>query len=157
MRIVVGADHGGFALKEHVRSALEAQGHEVHDVGTTSDDAVDYPAFAATAARMVSSGAAERGVLVCGSGNGVAIAANKIHGVRAVNAHDPQEAELARRHNAINVLTLAGRTLQDAEADAILAAFLDTEAEGGRHARRVEQIGELEETVPAGPGTIVRR
>ncbi len=157
MRIVVGADHGGFALKEHVRATLEAEGHDVHDVGTTSDDAVDYPGFAAAAARMVSSGAAERGVLVCGSGNGVAITANKIHGVRAVNAHDATEAELARRHNAINVLTLAGRTLQSAQADEIVAAFLGTEAEGGRHARRVEQIGELEDAAPASPGTIVRR
>ncbi len=144
MRIVVGADHGGFELKEHVRDALAAQGHEVTDVGTFTGESVDYPPFAERAARMVAAGEAERGILVCGSGNGVAIVANKVAGIRAVNAHDAHEAEMARRHNDINVVTLSGAALAPDEANAIVAAFLETAAEGGRHARRVGQIGELE-------------
>ena len=144
MKIAVGSDHAGFALKKHVSAALSAAGHEVVDVGTTSTESVDYPRFAADAARLVASGAADRAVLACGSGNGVAIAANKIDGIRAVNAHDPDEAEMARRHNDINVVTLSGGRLSPQEADAIVARFLSTEREGGRHARRVDQIGELE-------------
>lgn len=144
MRIAVGSDHAGFALKEHVRLALAAAGHEVIDVGTAGDESVDYPAFAADAARLVAAGEADRAVLACGSGNGVAIAANKIHGIRAVNAHDADEAELARRHNDINVVTLSGSRLDPGQADAIVARFLQTGAEGGRHARRVDQIGDLE-------------
>ncbi len=144
MRIAVGSDHAGFALKEHVRIALSAEGHEIVDVGTTSEESVDYPGFAADAARLVAAGDADRAVLVCGSGNGVAIAANKIAGIRAVNAHDADEAEMARRHNDINVVTLSGARLAPQEADGIVARFLATDAEGGRHARRVDQIGDLE-------------
>ncbi len=144
MRIAVGSDHAGFALKEHVRLALAAAGHDVVDVGTTSGESVDYPGFAADAARLVAAGEAERAVLVCGSGNGVAIAANKIAGIRAVNAHDADEAEMARRHNDINVVTLSGARLAPEEADGIVARFLATDHEGGRHARRVDQIGDLE-------------
>jgi ribose 5-phosphate isomerase B len=140
MRIVIGADHGGFELKEHVRDLLAAQGHEVTDVGAFTAESVDYPPIAERAARMVASGEAERGILVCGSGNGVAIVANKVPGVRAVNAHDVDETLLARQHNAINVLTLGGRRITAAQAEPIVAAFLDTEAEGGRHERRVAQI-----------------
>ena len=144
MRIAVGSDHAGFALKEHVRIALSADGHEVVDVGTASEESVDYPGFAADAARLVAAGDTDRAVLVCGSGNGVAIAANKIAGVRAVNAHDADEAEMARRHNDINVVTLSGARLAPEEADGIVARFLATAHEGGRHARRVDQIGDLE-------------
>ena len=144
MRIAVGSDHAGFALKEHVRATLAAGGHDVVDVGTHTADSVDYPGFAADAARLVAAGDADRAVLACGSGNGVAIVANKVEGIRAVNAHDAQEAEMARRHNDINVVTLSGAALAPGEADAIVEAFLQTAAEGGRHARRVGQIGELE-------------
>jgi ribose 5-phosphate isomerase B len=144
VRIAVGSDHAGFALKESVRAALAAGGHAVVDVGTHSPDSVDYPGFAADAARLVAAGEADRAVLACGSGNGVAIVANKVAGIRAVNAHDAGEAEMARRHNDINVVTLSGAALGADEANAIVAAFLDTAAEGGRHARRVGQIGELE-------------
>jgi ribose 5-phosphate isomerase B len=144
MKIAVGSDHAGFALKEHVRATLSAAGHEVVDVGTTSADSADYPGFAADAARLVAAGDAERAILACGSGNGVAIAANKIAGIRAVNAHDAQEAEMARRHNDINVLTLSGARLDGAVADGVVEAFLGTAAEGGRHARRVAQIGDIE-------------
>ncbi|MCD6726687.1 MAG: ribose 5-phosphate isomerase B [Solirubrobacteraceae bacterium] len=144
MRIVLGSDHAGFALKEQVKAALLAAGHEVTDVGTASGESVDYPGFAASAARLVSRGAADRGVLACGSGNGVAIAANKIAGIRAINARDAHEAEMARRHNDANVITLSGQRLSADEAGAIVAAFLGTGFEGGRHARRVAQIAELE-------------
>ena len=144
MRIAVGADHAGFALKEHVRATLEHAGHDVLDVGTTSAEPVDYPAFAAQAARLVAAGDAELGVLACGSGVGVAIVANKIPGVRAVDAHDPDEAELSRRHNDANVVTLSGARLAPEQADAIVARFLETAFEGGRHARRVAQITDLE-------------
>jgi ribose 5-phosphate isomerase B len=145
MRIAVGSDHAGFHLKEHVKVALAAIGHEVIDVGPATPGSVDYPRFAADAARLVASGEADRGVLACGSGVGVAIVANKVAGVRAVNAHDRSEAEMARRHNDANVVTLSGARLGPQQADVIVAAFLRTEFEGGRHARRVGQISALEE------------
>ena len=145
MRIAVGSDHAGFHLKEHVKAALAALGHEVVDVGTASSGSVDYPRFAAEAARLVGAGEAHRGVLACGSGVGVAIVANKVAGVRAVNAHDTAEAEMARRHNDANVVTLSGARLGPHQADAIVATFLRTEFEGGRHARRVGQIAALED------------
>jgi len=144
MRIAVGADHAGFTLKEHVKATLEAAGHEVVDVGTTSTESVDYPQYAAAAARLVAAGEAERGVIACGSGVGVAMVANKVHGIRAVDGHDPDEAEMSRRHNDANVLTLSGSRLDAAQADAIVERFLATGFDGGRHARRVEQINELD-------------
>ena len=144
MRIAVGSDHAGFELKEHVKATLEAGGHEVVDVGTHSTESADYPTFAAAGAKLVAAGEVERGVLVCGSGVGVSIAANKVGGVRAVNAHDTEEAELARRHNDANVLTLSGRRLAPGEADDIVDAFLRGEFEGGRHERRVRLIHEVE-------------
>jgi ribose 5-phosphate isomerase B len=144
MRIAVASDHAGFHLKEHVKATLTAEGHDLVDVGTTSQGSVDYPSFAAEAARLVAGGAVARGVLVCGSGNGVAIVANKVSGVRAVNAHDATEAEMARRHNDANVVTLSGHRLSPAQADAIVRAFLQGDFEGGRHARRVGQITEIE-------------
>jgi ribose 5-phosphate isomerase B len=144
MRIAVGSDHAGFPLKERVRPLLEGAGHEVVDVGTDSDESTDYPRYAADAARMVADGSADRAVLVCGSGVGVSIVANKIDGVRAVNAHDPEEAEMSRRHNNANVLALAGRRITDGDAKDIVESFLATEFEGGRHERRVEQISAIE-------------
>ena len=144
MRIAVGSDHAGYALKERVRPLLESSGHEVVDVGTDSEESADYPRHAAEAARLVAAGDAERAVLVCGSGVGVSIVANKVDGVRAVNAHDPEEAEMSRRHNDANVLTLAGRRLDPDAAEAIVERFLATEFEGGRHERRVDQIAAVE-------------
>jgi ribose 5-phosphate isomerase B len=144
MVIAVGADHAGYHLKEHVKAILAAGGHEVVDVGTGTPESVDYPAFAEHAARLVSDGEAERAILACGSGVGVAIVANKVAGVRAVNAHDPAEAEMARRHNDANTVTLSGARLAPDEADAIVERFLRTTFEGGRHARRVGQISELD-------------
>ena len=143
MRIAIASDHAGFELKEHVKSQLAAAGHDVVDVGPDTDESVDYPTFAKPAARLVAEGDAERGVLVCGSGVGVSIVANKVPGVRAVNAHDPEEAQLARQHNDVNVVTLSGRRLSDEQADAIVSAFLSEDFEGGRHARRVAGIEDL--------------
>jgi ribose 5-phosphate isomerase B len=144
MVIAVGSDHAGYHLKEHVKAVLAAAGHDVRDVGTASAHSVDYPAFAQHAATLVAEGEVERAVIACGSGVGVAIVANKIPGVRAVNAHDPSEAEMARRHNDANVVTLSGARLAPIDADLIVARFLRTAFEGGRHARRVGQIAELD-------------
>ncbi len=144
MKIAIGSDHAGFALKEHVKAMLAGAGHEIVDVGTHSPDSVDYPDFAAQAAALVAGGEAERGVLACGSGNGVAIVANKVGGIRAVNAHDAAEAEMARRHNDANVVTLSGSRLAHADADEIVSTFLRTGFEGGRHGRRVDRITALE-------------
>jgi ribose 5-phosphate isomerase B len=140
MRIAIASDHAGFELKEHVKTQLQSAGHDVVDVGPASDESTDYPRYARPAARLVADGDAERGVLVCGSGIGVSIVANKVPGVRAVNAHDPEEAQLARAHNDANVVTLSGRRLDGPAADAIVEAFLESDFEGGRHARRVALI-----------------
>lgn len=150
MRIAVGSDHAGYALKTQVADALRARGHEIMDFGTDSEDSVDYPDFAEPPAREVAVGAADRAVIVCGSGVGVAMVANKVAGVRAVNAHDAEEAVLSRRHNDANVLTLSGRRLRAEDAVAIAETFLETEFEGGRHARRVQKIADVE--AHNGPG-----
>mgnify|MGYP001049725432 FL=1 len=144
MRIYLGADHGGFALKEHVKAFLTGLGHEVTDVGTDSEESVDYPDFAAVVGEAVASGEADLGVLVCGTGLGMAIAANKIPGVRAVQASDPEMAHMARLHNDANVLTLPGRYIGPERAAEVVDAFLGTAFEGGRHQRRVDKIAALE-------------
>jgi len=149
MRIALASDHAGFQLKDHLARSLAAAGHDVTDLGTDSTESVDYPAFAEHAARAVADGEADKGVLVCGSGNGVAIVANKVAGVRAVNAHDVEEAEMCRRHNDANVVTLSGAHLAPAQADAIVATFLATDFDGGRHARRVDQITAIESATGA--------
>jgi ribose 5-phosphate isomerase B len=145
VRIAVGFDHAGFPLRAGIVSLLECHGHEVIDCGTGSEESVDYPVHAARAAHLVSTGEAERAVLACGSGAGVGIVANKFARVRAVNARDAEDAELARRHNDANVLALAGRRLTDGEARLIVEKFLETGFEGGRHQRRLEQIGMIEQ------------
>ena len=144
MRIAIGSDHAGYELKSAVGTLLAGDGHEVEDVGTDSTESVDYPDYAAAAAEMVAEGEADRAVIVCGSGVGVAIVANKLEGIRAVNAHDPDEAEMSRRHNDANVLTLSGRRLGAGDAEPIVERFLGTDFEGGRHARRVEKIAAIE-------------
>lgn len=145
MRIAIGSDHAGYLLKQHVGDALRVAGHDVLDVGTDSQESAHYPLFAEPVARMVADGEAERGVLVCGSGVGVNIVANKVDGVRSVNAHDVGEAALARRHNDVNVVTLSGSRLGPELAEAIVATFLDTGFEGGRHAERVALITAVEQ------------
>jgi len=141
MKIAAGADHGGYAIKEAVVRRLRSQGHEVVDVGTTSGDvSVDYPDFGHKVAAMVASGEAERGLLVCGTGLGICMSANRHRGVRAADCVTPYLAEMARRHNDANVLCLGGRTTGPSVAIQILDLFLSTPFDGGRHERRVAAI-----------------
>ena len=140
MRIAIGADHAGFVLKEHLRARLAEAGHELHDLGPHSADSVDYPDYAQAVARAVANGAAERGILVCGSGIGMAIAANRLRGVRAAACIDLFSAQLCRQHNDANVLTLGSRIVAPPLAEAIVDLFLATCFEGGRHARRVAKL-----------------
>ena len=144
MRIALACDHAGFALKRALGAFLEREGHEVQDLGTDSEEPVDYPDFCAAAARAVADGSAERGLVLGGSGQGEQIAANKIHGVRAALCNDLHLAELSRRHNDANVLAMGGRIVAPALAEEIVRLWLATPFDGGRHTRRVEQLGEIE-------------
>ncbi len=144
MRLIVGSDHAGFALKEQMKAYLQQKGNDVTDVGTTSESSVDYPDYAEQVGRAVSAGDADFGVLVCGSGLGMAIAANKVPGVRAVQLMDTEMAKMARMHNNANVVTLAGRYTEPAQAEAILDTFLSTPFESGRHQMRVDKITAIE-------------
>jgi ribose 5-phosphate isomerase B len=144
MRIAIGADHAGFPLKQHLVATLTRLGHQVDDRGTTSDAPIDYPRICADVARLVASGHAERGVVVGGSGQGEQMAANKVHGARAALCNDLYTARMSRAHNDANVLAIGGRIVAAGLADEIVALWLATPFEGGRHQRRVEQIMELE-------------
>jgi ribose 5-phosphate isomerase B len=144
VKIALGADHAGFRLKEHLRQSLVQHGYEVEDFGTDTEESTDYPDYAAAVARSVAEGHAERGVLLCGTGVGMAIAANKIDGVRAVNCSDTEFCQLARRHNDANVLALPARFIAPEFADELVQVFLHTPFEGGRHQRRLDKIRELE-------------
>ena len=143
-RIAIGADHAGFQDKEKIKRQLDALGVEYEDVGTDSTESVDYPIYAQKVAERVASGAVERGILVCGSGNGMQIAANKVHGIRAALAWNAETARLARQHNDANVLSVPARMISPEEAGKVVESFLEAEFEGGRHARRVDEISELE-------------
>ena len=140
MKIAIACDHAGFEMKEHVKALLSSGGNDVNDLGTYSTDSVDYPDFAHKLAIEVESGAATLGFLLCGSGNGVCITANKHKGVRAALAWNAEIAALARQHNDANVLCIPARFISTDDADKIVRAFLDTQFEGGRHQRRVEKI-----------------
>lgn len=141
MRVLIGSDHAGYEQKERIKAHLEQRGLDVTDAGTFSaDESVDYPDFALKVARGVAKGEADRGVLVCGTGIGVAIAANKVHGIRAANVTDPEFARLARQHNDANVVTVSGRFVPVQVNTEIVDAFLDTAFEGGRHADRIAKI-----------------
>lgn len=143
MKIAAGADHAGYAVKQDLVRRLRSQGHEVVDVGTDSaETSVDYPTFAHRVAAMVASGEVDRGLLVCGTGLGVCMAANRHRGVRAADCFTPHLAEMTRRHNDANVLCLGGRLLSEDEAWAITEIWLATPFEGGRHSRRVDLIDE---------------
>jgi len=144
MIVALGADHAGFALKEALKHTLDARGVAWRDYGTAGEQPVDYPDYAALVAHAVAGGEADRGILVCGSGVGMAIAANKVPGIRAAMLTDPVAAALAREHNDLNVLTLAGRLTAPGAAAAIVEAFLTTAFAGGRHERRVAKIRQLE-------------
>jgi len=140
MKVCIGADHAGFALKEIVASSLREAGIEVVDVGTNSPDSVDYPVYGLRVAHAVESGQADRGILVCGSGTGMCIAANRVPGVRAVSGHDPFEARMSRRHNDSNVLCLGSRFIGVDLALEIVREWIKEPFEGGRHKRRIDLI-----------------
>ena len=144
MRLAIGSDHAGFRLKERLRETLVALGHDVTDCGTDSETSTDYPLFAAKVARAVSDGAAEKGVLVCGTGIGMAIAANRIVRVRAAACVDIFSVRLARAHNDANVLSMGGRIVAFGLADEILRVWLETTFDGGRHQRRLDLIAAAE-------------
>ncbi|MET0752237.1 MAG: ribose 5-phosphate isomerase B [Pyrinomonadaceae bacterium] len=144
MKIALGADHAGFEEKERLKKTLDELGVEYEDLGTNSLDSVDYPDFGAKVGRAVASGEVEQGIIVCGSGIGIAIAANKIHGVRAAQAWNEETARLAREHNDANVLSIGARVIPEEEIPKIVKAWFGAKFEGGRHERRVEKITELE-------------
>lgn len=144
MRIAIGADHAGFALKQHLMGLLQRLGHAVDDRGTHSDAATDYPPICADVAREVTSGRADRGIVIGGSGQGEQMAANKVPGARAALCNDLYTARTSREHNDANVLALGGRIIASALAEEILTVWLDTPFAGGRHQRRIDQIAAIE-------------
>ena len=145
MRIAIASDHAGFALKSLLIKHLKDGGHEIVDLGTDSEASVDYPPFCAAAARAVVRGEADRGIVLGGSGQGEQIAANKVHGARAALCNDLFTARLGRQHNDANVLAMGGRIVAPELAYEILSVFLDTQFEGGRHSRRLEEIAAIEQ------------
>jgi ribose 5-phosphate isomerase B len=144
MRIAIGSDHRGFEAKRRIKSIVQGLKHAIVDVGTESRDSVDYPDLAFRVAEAVGSGQAERGILICGTGIGMAIAANKVRGVRAAPCHDSITAEMSRRHNDANVLCLSADLLGEELIDRMVRIWLETAFEGGRHARRVQKIERYE-------------
>jgi ribose 5-phosphate isomerase B len=144
-RIAVGSDHAGYEAKEGAKQTLASLGLEVLDVGTSSNESVDYPDFGAAVGRAVASGEAERGVLICGSGIGISIAANKIAGVRAAVCWNEETARLARQHNDANVLCLGARFIEPDLAARMIRVFMETEFDGGRHQQRVDKLTKLDE------------
>jgi ribose 5-phosphate isomerase B len=148
--IVLGCDHGGLELKEAIQAALVARGLEVFDYGTDNGDSVDYPDFAEKVAEAVSHGQSELGVLVCGTGIGMSIVANKFPGVRAALVTDEFMAKMAKEHNNANILVLGGRVLPAEKAVKMVNIWLDSNYEGGRHQRRLDKIALLEDAVRAG-------
>ncbi len=145
MRIAIGSDHRGFQIKAKLIQVLNSDGHQVLDCGTRNDQAVDYPDFAISVAGMVSKGEVERGILICGTGIGMAITANKHKGVRAAACSDEIMAETCRRHNDVNVLCLPGDLIGDRPVGDLIRIWLATDFDGGRHARRLEKIAEVEQ------------
>ncbi len=144
MRIAIGSDHAGFSLKEQLRRGLVDQGHEVIDYGTNSEESVDYPDFASAVALEVAGGRADRGILVCYTGVGMSIAANKVHGARAALGVNDDEVRLTRAHNDANILTLGAKFTDAASAGRMVDVFLNTDFDGGRHARRLAKIARIE-------------
>jgi ribose 5-phosphate isomerase B len=144
MKIAIGADHAGFSLKEQLRRKLSGEGYEVVDFGTGSPESCDYPDFARAVGRDVAQGGSDRGILVCSTGIGMAMAANKVDGVRAAPAESDDEVKMTREHNDANVLTLGAKYMDENRAMELIDIFLKTEFAGGRHARRVAKIAQLE-------------
>ena len=140
MKVAIGCDHGGLNLKVSVKELLNALGHEVEDFGCHTPDSCDYPDIAVPVANAVVSGQADRGILICGTGIGIGIAANKIAGIRAALCHDTFSAHACREHNDANILVMPGRFISTEEADMILTEFFSTQFEGGRHQNRIDKI-----------------
>ncbi|WDL95192.1 ribose 5-phosphate isomerase B [Alicyclobacillus sp. ALC3] len=152
MKVAVGCDHGGFHLKQTVLDTLRDLGVEFDDLGTYSDGSVDYPEFGKKVATGVAAGRYDRGILICGTGLGMCITANKVAGVRAVTAHDVFSAEMSRRHNNANVLTMGERVVGPGVARQVVEVWIKTDFEGGRHARRVDQMNALDAVRDHGDG-----
>src|SRR5687768_8996388 len=144
MRIAIGADHAGFALKQHLLTVLTTLGHDIDDHGTHAATSVDYPQICEAVGRAVATGRADRGIVLGGSGQGEQIAANKVRGVRAALCNDLYTARMSREHNDANVLAMGGRIVAPGLADEIVTLWLNTSFEGGRHQRRVDQIMDIE-------------
>lgn len=144
MKIAMGSDHGGFELKQQIKEYLISKGVEVTDVGTHSTDSVDYPEYAQLVSEEVLQNKADRGILFCGTGIGIGIAANKIHGIRCAIVHDEFTAKMSKQHNDANVISMGGRVLDVENAKKIVDAYLEAEFEGGRHQKRVDQIMEID-------------
>ena len=145
MKLSIGCDHGGFALKEHVKAYLIDRGHEVLDCGTDSTASCDYPLFGRAAAEAVADGRCERGIVICTTGIGISITANKVKGIRCALCSDPLSAEMTRRHNDANMLAMGAGMIGRNMAERIVDTFLSTDFEGGRHQRRVDLISAMEE------------
>ena len=150
MRIAIGSDHAGFPMKEIIKEYLRWLGHEVLDMGTHSAQSVNYAEFAEKVAREVASGRAQRGILICGTGIGMAIAANKVEGIRAALVHSEYTAKMAAMHNNANIITFGGRVEGPQEAKRFVKIWLETPFEGGRHNKRLEKITEMEEKCKEG-------
>lgn len=144
LRIALGADHAGFHVKEMVKSYLASEGYRCDDQGTASEESVDYPDYARAVAERVAAGKSDLGMLFCGTGIGMAIAANKVTGIRAALAHDAATARASREHNDANVLAVGGRLLNDAQALEVVREFLATDFAGGRHQRRIDKIAQMD-------------
>jgi ribose 5-phosphate isomerase B len=156
MKIALGADHAGYELKDKIKQHLQQQGLQVQDEGTNSGESVDYPDYARMVGHDVSEQRADFGILVCGSGIGMAIAANKVPGVRAANISTEYEAQMSREHNNANVLTLGARILKEDDAFKIVDKWLATQFAGGRHERRVEKITEIEKEETQAPASAAK-
>ena len=145
MTIAMGCDHGGFALKEHLKAYLEGQGHQVEDCGCYSAESVDYPVYGQAAAQAVAQGRCQYGIVICTTGIGISITANKVKGIRCALCSEPLSAEMTRRHNAANMLAMGAGMVGPKLAERIAEVFLSTQFEGGRHQRRVDLISKMEQ------------
>ena len=145
MKLLIGSDHGGYRLKEHIKKYLTEKGYEMADVGTGSEDSCDYPDFAQKLCNGITKGTAEKGILICGTGIGISIAANKCAGIRAALCNEVYGAQMSRQHNDANVLCMGARVIGVGTAEMIVDTWLNTDFEGGRHQRRVAKIMALEE------------
>ena len=144
MKIAIGNDHAAVKMKKDIVAHLEAKGYEVVNFGTDMEESCDYPVYGKKVADAVASGVCDLGVLICGTGIGISLAANKVKGIRAVACSEPYSAMMARRHNSANIVAFGARVIGEATAEMIVDAFLGAEFEGGRHARRVEMLDKLE-------------